>query len=183
MTGDPEPRAPVPTLPPVATWTAGNYTLRGLSHVNVVLGKNGCGKSTLLKALDQHLSGAELGRKKYVTPERGGVLVYEAGIEQNIISNPTWIAETRRVNQLRSSSSKARHSSGDLSYAYCARARDAKSPISARTSSNSPASSTISRSVVMSRLLSSLTELPAVRLRPIASVAVSQSSSRSESKC
>lgn len=46
----------------------------------MILGKNGCGKSTLLKAIENQSSGANIGKKKYVTPERGGALIYEAGI-------------------------------------------------------------------------------------------------------
>jgi predicted ATPase len=73
--------------------------LKGLLKVNVVLGKNGCGKSTLLKDLESNVSTDDIGRKRYVTPERGGVLVYEAGVEQNIVANPTWMSDVRRVNQ------------------------------------------------------------------------------------
>ncbi len=77
---------------------AGGYTLRGLSKVNVVIGKNGCGKSTMLKAVDG-VTGDEIGRKKYVTPERGGVLVYEPNVENNIVNDPLWMPNARRVNQ------------------------------------------------------------------------------------
>lgn len=76
-----------------------DYSISDLSKINVVLGKNGCGKSTLLKAIDNHLSGDQIGRKRYVTPERGGVLTYEANIESSIMSSPGWLSDTRRVNQ------------------------------------------------------------------------------------
>ncbi len=77
------------------------YTLKNLNKINILLGKNGCGKSYLLRQVEQGLSGKGdmYGKRKYITPERGGSLVYEAGIEQNTISNPTWLSDTRRKNQ------------------------------------------------------------------------------------
>jgi len=76
------------------------YNLRGLSRKNILLGKNGCGKSRLLKLADQGLRGRpEVGAVRYLSPERGGVLQYEAGIEQNLTSSPAWLADSRRSNQ------------------------------------------------------------------------------------
>lgn len=76
------------------------YTLTNLDRRNVVLGKNGCGKSRLLKQLEQGLrSNADFGAVKYLSPERGGLLQYEAGIEQNLSQNETWLADTRRRNR------------------------------------------------------------------------------------
>lgn len=76
------------------------YCLRGLAAKNVLLGKNGCGKSRLLKQLEQGLRSREaVGVVRYLSPERGGVLQYEPGVEHNITSNTLWLAETRRQNQ------------------------------------------------------------------------------------
>lgn len=80
--------------------TFADYELDGLSKINVLLGKNGCGKSTLLKLFDTNVVGEDVGLVKYITPERGGLLTYQPGIEQSITSNKNWMAETRRVNQL-----------------------------------------------------------------------------------
>lgn len=77
--------------------TAGGYALSGVSEISVILGKNGCGKSTMLKAIEAGMP--RDGALKYVTPERGGTLVYEAGVEQNTMVQPEWLASTRRVNQ------------------------------------------------------------------------------------
>jgi len=79
----------------------GGYSLTNLRKINILLGKNGCGKSTLLKRVESDVSrgNEQWGISKYVTPERGGVLIYDAGIDQNIINNTNWIFETRRVNQ------------------------------------------------------------------------------------
>ncbi len=79
--------------------TAGDYRLTNVTSVNVILGKNGCGKSTLLKQVESQLRGDRVGRRKYITPERGGVLEYQANVEQNLSANPQWITESRRVNQ------------------------------------------------------------------------------------
>lgn len=65
------------------------------------MGKNGCGKSTLLKKVEQHVSAnKEFGKVKYITPERGGKLTYDPGIDNTIANNAQWIFSTRRTNQL-----------------------------------------------------------------------------------
>ena len=76
---------------------AGEYQLTNLTKLNVVLGKNGCGKSTLLKAIDAGLTTD--GHKRYITPERGGVLSYQPNVEQNVTSNVNWLGTSRRANQ------------------------------------------------------------------------------------
>lgn len=76
------------------------YSLRGLASVNVLLGKNGCGKSYLLKRIEETLlRQANIGKVRYVSPERGGVLSYQAGVEQSIMQQPTWLGDARRRNQ------------------------------------------------------------------------------------
>ena len=76
---------------------AGQYELRGLDRINVVLGKNGCGKSTLMKVVEQQLP--TRGQKRYITPERAGILTYEPGIENNLANDKNWLSQSRRVNQ------------------------------------------------------------------------------------
>lgn len=80
---------------------AGDYTLRNLEQINVVLGKNGCGKSTLLKRFDEQLASnpEQYGSIKYITPERGGVLVYEPSVELSSINDVRWLSNSRRQNQ------------------------------------------------------------------------------------
>jgi energy-coupling factor transporter ATP-binding protein EcfA2 len=66
----------------------------------VILGKNGCGKSFLLKRGETHLRRIpDFGLVRYVSPERGGHLVYDPGIEHNIVGNPAWMNDARRANQ------------------------------------------------------------------------------------
>lgn len=94
-----ERRAPGPMSDLLVNITAGGYSLTDLSRINVILGKNGCGKSTLLKTVEHGLTSDQLGGKKYVTPERGGTLTYDPGVEQTMSNNPDWISSSRRVNQ------------------------------------------------------------------------------------
>lgn len=77
------------------------YTLRNLNKINIVLGKNGCGKSIMFRLVEQGLSSQlqTYGKTKYITPERGGSLIYEAGIEQNLTKNLNWLPGDRRKNQ------------------------------------------------------------------------------------
>ena len=77
-----------------------NFTLRNLTHINVLLGKNGCGKSFLLKRVEESVRNREdIGQVRYISPERGGLLNYEPGIDQNIGTNPNWLFDARKQNQ------------------------------------------------------------------------------------
>src|SRR4051794_29768551 len=74
--------------------------LVSLGKINVLLGKNGCGKSTLLRKIDEHLSSTNRGAVvKYVTPERGGDLTYDASFDQNSRNNLGWMVQTLRRNR------------------------------------------------------------------------------------
>lgn len=76
------------------------FNIHNLSSRNVLLGKNGCGKSHVLKHLHQKLRGREgFGTVRYVSPERGGLLNYEANIEQSIANDVNWIGNVRNRNQ------------------------------------------------------------------------------------
>lgn len=76
------------------------YSLRDLDKVNVILGKNGSGKSTALKKVEQALANDEVvGKAKYISPERGGALKYDANVDTNISTNPNWLFKQLRKNQ------------------------------------------------------------------------------------
>ncbi|WKZ61481.1 MAG: AAA family ATPase [Cyclobacteriaceae bacterium] len=77
----------------------GHYNFTGLSKINVLLGKNGSGKSTMLKRIEDRLTTQNIGEISYVTPERGGSLRYEAGVEQNVMTGGSWTRDRKRVNQ------------------------------------------------------------------------------------
>ena len=57
-------------------------TLLNLAKINIIIGKNGCGKSRILRDLDTFRDGWT--HVKYITPERGGYIIYQPHIEQNI---------------------------------------------------------------------------------------------------
>jgi len=76
------------------------FSLKNLNKINIILGKNGCGKSSLLRALNNKRNDINnVGRVKYVNPERGGSLVTEPGIEQNVIQDSAWVTNSRTANQ------------------------------------------------------------------------------------
>jgi len=77
------------------------YTLYNLNKINIILGKNGCGKSRMFRSIEERVSSQahNYGKTKYITPERGGALVYEAGTEQSLTSNSNWLSSQRRQNQ------------------------------------------------------------------------------------
>ena len=75
---------------------AGEYSLNNLSKINVVLGKNGCGKSRMLRQLDSGLEAPNIAR--YITPERGGSVIYEPGTESMINSDINWMRRRSEGN-------------------------------------------------------------------------------------
>lgn len=76
------------------------FSLRGLGRINVLLGKNGCGKSFLLKQVEVAFQAQErVSHIRYISPERGGELSYDTGVEQQINQDPNWLLNRRRRNQ------------------------------------------------------------------------------------
>jgi predicted ATP-dependent endonuclease of OLD family len=84
---------------------AGTTQLKNLGHLNVILGKNGVGKSELLRTLDKEL-GAQKDKWliKYISPERGGELIFNSAVEQNLRygsgGTGEWGATARRKNRV-----------------------------------------------------------------------------------
>src|SRR6267378_3576345 len=78
----------------------GEIALRNLGRINIIIGKNGSGKSRLLRDLHNSRGAIQnLGVLTYITPERGGVLSYEAGVENDLVRNPQNFKEQRITNQ------------------------------------------------------------------------------------
>lgn len=70
------------------------------SRMTFLIGKNGSGKSTQLRNLSITLANQHPDWYcSYISPERGGNLVYDSGIESNMVTNPTWTSSTRQINQ------------------------------------------------------------------------------------
>ena len=77
------------------------YCLAGLGSINLILGKNGCGKSYALRRIEEplrHRVGP--GTVRYLSPERAGTLEYSSSVEQHMTSDPAWLGNTRRQNQV-----------------------------------------------------------------------------------
>jgi hypothetical protein len=53
----------------------------------------------LLRRLDEKLGGNAEWFVRYITPERGGSLAYNAGVDQNVLGTGTWLGDTRRTNR------------------------------------------------------------------------------------
>lgn len=80
---------------------AGELTLENLGSMNVILGKNGVGKSELLRKFDAEYSNQKDNwLVKYISPERGGELTYNASVEQNLRSGENWAPTVRRRNRV-----------------------------------------------------------------------------------
>lgn len=84
--------------------TINRKQLQNIGKYNVIVGRNGAGKSDLLRDIEQTVrnnqSELNIGNFLYVTPERGGVLTPNTGVEQNIVSNINYIKDSRRKNQV-----------------------------------------------------------------------------------
>ncbi|MGB9429597.1 MAG: AAA family ATPase [Gammaproteobacteria bacterium] len=66
------------------------------ARFTVFLGKNGSGKSTVLRAID---SSHGQFSTKYISPERGGTLREDPGVETNMAHNRDWMTQDRRKNR------------------------------------------------------------------------------------
>ena len=74
--------------------------LKGLGRKNVILGKNGCGKSYLLRLMEKAArTKPEIGALKYLSPERGGALQYDPGVDNQITRNTSHLSNSRAQNQ------------------------------------------------------------------------------------
>lgn len=78
----------------------GTTQLSNLATINAVLGKNGVGKSELLRKLDaEYEQQKDKWLVKYISPERGGELAFDASVEQNSRSE-NWLPQTRRKHRV-----------------------------------------------------------------------------------
>lgn len=77
-------------------------TLKNTARINIILGKNGCGKSLLLKKLEQDLGNKrnEVGMVRYISPERGGELSYQSGVQDAIENDKMWLQNQRRNTKI-----------------------------------------------------------------------------------
>lgn len=66
------------------------------SRFTILLGKNGSGKSSKLRELSNSFDS----KVTYISPERGGTLKYDPGVDNNIATNENWLKSTRNQNRL-----------------------------------------------------------------------------------
>ncbi|EGQ7992769.1 AAA family ATPase [Vibrio vulnificus] len=71
----------------------------GLKNINILLGKNGAGKSRFLRLIDEHLQYNSEYNIRYISPERAGVFKRDGYVLNNLESDPSWLGNSRRVNQ------------------------------------------------------------------------------------
>lgn len=76
-----------------------NFNLSELEQINVVVGRNGSGKSTLFRKIVQNLRANPAYNVSLVSPERGGLLVVESSLQQQLRQNPGWVLDGRRQNR------------------------------------------------------------------------------------
>ena len=65
------------------------------ARFSILLGKNGSGKSSLLRQLDKD----KTFNTKYISPERGGSLKYDPGVENNMLQKEDYLPNDRRQNR------------------------------------------------------------------------------------
>lgn len=65
------------------------------TQFTILLGRNGSGKSTILR----NFSGSSPQTTGYISPERGGVIKYDPGVDNNMSSNQDWIRASRNQNR------------------------------------------------------------------------------------
>jgi energy-coupling factor transporter ATP-binding protein EcfA2 len=78
-----------------------NFSFKGLGKINILLGKNGSGKSTILKLAEAaHVDSdpTKFILSSYITPERGGMLVYDPSVEQQMPQR-RYLENSRKRNQ------------------------------------------------------------------------------------
>lgn len=80
--------------------TATEATIRGISNINLILGRNGAGKSRFLRDLDSSLAGNAAFYVRYVSPERAGVFRPDGNIQNAMEQNKEWLRSTRSRNQV-----------------------------------------------------------------------------------
>lgn len=71
------------------------HELVNFARFTVLIGKNGAGKSTSLRTLNA----GDSPNIKYVSPERGGTLKYDANVDSTMSSNLGWLKATRQTNR------------------------------------------------------------------------------------
>lgn len=92
--------------------------LRGITSVNVIVGRNGAGKSRFLRELDATLSNDKQVNVRYICPERAGVLQPEGSVITSMELEPNRHRLNRRRNQDGSFKATSAHFLRELETVY-----------------------------------------------------------------
>jgi energy-coupling factor transporter ATP-binding protein EcfA2 len=76
------------------------FKLTGLTPLSMIVGRNGSGKSQFLRGMSGVLTPSANYSVRYVSPERAGTFRREAGVDDAIRNNPTWLQGSRLKNQV-----------------------------------------------------------------------------------
>lgn len=79
-------------------FTTNNAKIIDAALINIIIGRNGAGKSRFLRTINNDVKDDERYRAIYVSPERGGIFVHDANLEQSLI-NENWSYNVRNANQ------------------------------------------------------------------------------------
>jgi len=97
---------------------ADSSILKGITSVNVIVGRNGAGKSRFLRALDTALSNDNQTNVRYISPERAGVFQREGSTTTNMERDPNWLSHVRRKNQAENFKATSAHLLRELEIVY-----------------------------------------------------------------
>src|SRR6476661_7644934 len=73
-------------------------TLRNLTEINIIVGRNGSGKSRFLRRLSGPAVSPDFAIR-YLSPERTGAFDADANISNVMRNNRSWVDDERRKNQ------------------------------------------------------------------------------------
>lgn len=102
---------------------ANDWKIEKVTALNIIVGRNGSGKSRILRGLTA-LSGQQEYQLRYLSPERAGTFLPEAGIENTVRQNKRWIEESRIKNQVGNFKPASAHRLKELAWQFGARVQN-----------------------------------------------------------
>ncbi|BBF81263.1 AAA family ATPase [Asticcacaulis excentricus] len=105
-------------MPNLNELVSDSASIRNLSNLNVIVGRNGAGKSRFVRDLVQTFRNNSSYNIKYVSPERGGSFKRDATVETNMAANPSWLSNVRHRNQDNNFKSASAHLFNQLETAF-----------------------------------------------------------------
>jgi ATPase components of ABC transporters with duplicated ATPase domains len=106
---------------------ATGVTVKKISNINILLGRNGAGKSRFLRRLDETFAHNTEFNVRYISPERAGVFQRDGNIMNNMERNPQWLKDVRRRNQADNFKSASANLLREIEVTYLRRLQDTES--------------------------------------------------------